>query len=501
MASMSRQQQIDLIRFLSELGKEGVLTSSTMETLLKHAQFSGPARFPYDNRPLHPDRWPNAGHRINRDRIYDFYTKQAEYFRKQHPVPQLLMEFPGLDGGLTGHWGNQTEPDWVDGRWNETQLGSLQSGIFISDKLIVGRSNCLRLGDRSGISACFDPDTLTYRAVWKDGFVTFSDVRHGFVHGLIRSGELLPLPEQATPKEPFRYRGCYRHGSRVLFKYSIGDTEYLDAPWVENGAFVREVAPVSEHSKRDWINGGPSQWPEEITTSIKHGTGRPYSIDTVELPTKNPWKSLIFCGGHDFLPNGDALVCTMQGDVWRVQGLDGPTNQDGMARWRRVASGLHHALGLVVSGNDVFVQCRDQLTRLHDLNHDGEYDFYECYSNAFKTSPAGHDYICGLERDKSGNFYTASGNQGLVRISPDGKEAIVLATGFRNPDGLGLYPDGTVTVPCSEGEWTPSSMICAVQPKEQTDVGNEDSHGVPHFGYRGPLKGAVPSLPFVYLPR
>lgn len=79
-------------------------------------------------------------------------------------------------------------------------------------------------------------------------------------------------------------------------------------------------------------------------------------------------------------------------------------------------------LGLRVSKDGIFVLCRDQLTRLHDLNGDGQADRFECYSNAYETSPAGHDYICGLQRDRDGNFYTASGNQGLVRISRDVRE-------------------------------------------------------------------------------
>jgi hypothetical protein len=114
----------------------------------------------------------------------------------------------------------------------------------------------------------------------------------------------------------------------------------------------------------------------------------------------------------------------------------------------------------------------------------------------FVTSPAGHDFICGLQRDTSGNFFTASGNQGLVRIAPDGETADVIATGFRNPDGLGIMPDGTVTVPVSEGEWTPASMIHAVR-----NASTQAPTAPPHFGYRGPLNGRPPELPFVYLPR
>ena len=144
----------------------------------------------------------------------------------------------------------------------------------------------------------------------------------------------------------------------------------------------------------------------------------------------------------------------------------------------------------------IYVQCRDQLTRLTDLNGDGEADFYECFSNAFATSPAGHDFICGLQRDQQGNFYTASGNQGLVRISPDGEKADVIATGVRNPDGLCILPDGTVTLPVSEGEWTPASMIDAV-PNAATRSPDDPLH----FGYRGPKNDQPPELPFVYLPR
>src|SRR4029079_14253023 len=170
---------------------------------------------------------------------------------------------------------------------------------------------------------------------------------------------------------------------------------------------------------------------------------------------------LLFIGDHDFLPDGSALLCTMTGDVWRLTGLDGDLKN---VTWRRFAAGLHQALGLVVAEGKIYVLGRDQITRLTDLNRDGEADFYECFSNKLLTSPAGHDFICGLARDKEGRFITASGKQGLIRISADGRQVETLATGFRNPDGLGLLPDDCITVPCSEGDWTPASMICLVKP-------------------------------------
>ena len=459
-ASLTAQQRNDLLRFLMELGKRDGLAA------LVHDHTA--AKFAYDRTPLRPEAWPNWQAPVNRDRIYDFYAKEADHFRKQRPVPLLLPEFPGLDGGKLGHWGNQHEEDWADDRWNRTDLGSLICGVFRGDGVTVPKGVCVRLGDRGELATCFNPETLCYEALWRDGFVKFSRVRHGFMNGLALDGKPLPRPEGKRPEKPFVYHGFYRHGKRVIFSYRLGDVEMLDAPWVEDGRFVRQVAPADKHPLAALTRGGPAQWPRAIDTAGSLGKGKPYAIDTIAPPFKNPWNALLFFGGHDFLADGTAVLCTMQGDVWLVEGLDDRLDH---VRWRRFASGLHHALGLVVVDNSIYVLGRDQITRLLDLNGDGEADFYECFSNAYVTSPAGHDFICGLERDPDGNFYTASGNQGLMRISRDGKKVEVLATGFRNPDGLARTPDGHWTVPCSEGDWTPASMVARFSRKVERQSG------------------------------
>ncbi len=506
-SAMSTQQQADLVCFLSKLGREDSLPLKSIESVLAHSHSHAPAEFPFERAPLQPEQWPSWQQTVNRDRIYDYYTKEAEYFRTQDHVPPLLPEFPGLDGGTLGHWGNQDEETWADDRWNETDLGSLQCGIFHGAGLTIPRAVCVRLGDDGELSACFNPDTLRFEAVWSKGFVKFSSVRHGFLSGISMAGEPMDFPKQAPPGQPFEYHGFYRYGPRVVFAYRIGETEYLDAPWAEDGTFVRTVAPADEHPLRHLTEGGPAQWPQAMETQVHRGSGGPYVVDTFEVPVDNPWKALVFCGGHDFLPDGNGLVCTMQGDVWHVGDLTATSQQRaaGTVTWRRFASGLHHALGMVINKDGIFVQCRDQLMRLHDLNDDGEADFYECFSNAFETSAAGHDFICGLERDPQGNFYMVSGNQGLVRISPDGKRVDVMAEGFRNADGVGILSDGTITVPCSEGGWTPASMICAVRDEsvanDVNDASQSANRAVPFFGYGGPRDGNPPELPLAYIPR
>jgi putative heme-binding domain-containing protein len=484
-SALSPAERRDLVRFLLDLGRAG---SPAFELHPGHA----PASFACPKDPLRAYDWPNRSRPVNRDRLYDFYAREADHFRAMTAPPILLPEFPGLDGGAFGHWGNQNEDSWADGRWNETDLGTVLAGVFRAPGVTVPKGVCLRLGERGEISACFNPETLSYEAVWSGGFVKFSPVRHGFMDGLRMDGSPEPRPEGGKPDRPFRYRGFYRHGRRVLFAYRIGEVDYLDAPWAEGGRFTRIVAPADSHPLAHLARGGPAQWPERMTTRGSLGSGSPYAVDTIVPPFDNPWKALLFFGDHGFLPDGSGLLSTMQGDVWRVEGLGGGLER---VTWRWVASGLHHALGLVVADGAVHVLGRDQITRFHDLNGDGEYDFYECVTNTYATSPAGHDFICGLARDAAGRFYTVSGKDGLLRLTADRPGAEVLATGFRNPDGLCLLPDGSVTVPSSEGEWTPASMVCLVRPDR------EGGGPPPHFGYGGPRGGRPPDLPLVYLPR
>lgn len=515
MAAMTMTERSDLLRFLIDLGREGTLSPQKIEETLSRARphTHGPATFPLVREPLDPKQWPNHSARINRERVYDFYARQAIHFRGQPSVPPLLAEFPGLDGPPNGHWGNQDEEFWKDNRWNETDLGPLQSGVFHGGPgLTVPRGVCVRVpqtaaaqsgasvatGDSAKSSksaaneeawwACFNPQTLTYAAAWKGKFIDFSPVRSGLINGLKPGGPTQTVGAGQAVGAPFRYRGFYRHGDRVGFAFESGGVEYLDVPQREGEALRPVRAPLASHPMAWITKGGPNPWPQRLDTPIEVASGdSAYLIDTIRLPLDNPWKALLYVGDIAFDDDGSMYVCTMHGDVWRVTGIDHPSTR---ATWTRFASGLHQPLGMVVDRDGIFVLGRDQITRLHDLNADGAADFYECYSSAYETSPSGHDYICGLQRDAKGFFYTASGNQGLIRITPDGKGVEVLATGVRNPDGLGLYPDGAVTVPNSEGNWVPSSMVGLVLPGKPA-----------HFGYMGVKGDELPTLPMVYMPR
>ena len=475
--ALPAEQRRDLIRYLLELGRTPGLES------LSHR----PGAFDVPREPLVPADWPNHVHEVNKHRVYDAYAKQAMQFRGRDPMPLLLPAWPGLDGGGFGHWGSIPESAWEDDRRNRCDQGSVQCWPIAIGGRVIPRAVSVRLGDSDELAACFNPDTLQFEAVWTGGFLEFGKVRHGFLAPATPAGKLGPRPAPAElPAGARIYHGFYRHGARTIFCYTIAGVRYLDAPWAKNGALVREIAPAETHSLAQLVKGGPPQWPQVLTTTGTPGTGTPYCIDTIAPPFDNPWGSLMFFGGHDFYKNGDAAICTVQGDVWRVSGLDADLKN---VRWRRIAAGLNQPLGLVVADDVVHVLCGDQLARLDDTNGNGEIDFYACVTNRFQPS-GGHNFKCGLERDAAGNFFTAS-HQGLLRINPDGGTVEVLAVGFRNPDGLGLLPDGTLTVPVSEGDWTPASAICVVQQK----AGEPPANPLPNF------RGMPPALPLVYLPR
>ena len=516
LAALSTAEQRDLVRFLLALGRPDVDAAG----LLARALTGGTAApFPHDRQPLRPDLRPDWQLPVNRDRDYDFYAKQAAFFARQNPRPPLLAAFPGLDGGNQGHWGNQDETTWASARWNQTDLGTVMSGVFRGAGVTVAKAVCVRLGDRGELAVCFNPLTLNYEAAWTGGFVRFGGSRHGFLDGLLLDGAPIVRPEPILRTGLTAYHGFYRHGRQVIFAYRVGQEEILDAPTVVDGKFVRVVGPRETHPLRDLTRGaGPPRWPDAIETQGKLGTDvqTGYTVDTIEPPFANPGKSLMFFGGLDFARDGSAYLCTMQGEVWRVTGLDAGLQH---VRWRRVASGLHQALGLVIhrrpradvpadkdaSGDDsLYVLGRDQITRLVDLDGDGEFDFHECKTNQYTTSTAGHDFVAGLDLDRHGWFVTASGPQGVLWIRPDFGTAEVVATGFRNPDGLGVGPDDTILIPSSEGDWVPASSLSLVRPPVRGIGGFATTRREPpppHFGFGGPTRGEQPSLPFVQMPR
>lgn len=447
--------------------------------------------------------------------------------------------------------GKQKEADWVDARWNSTDLGSFHASLVDLPGGTVAKGLSIKLGNAA---VAYDTGTATWRAGWTGGFLKFDGMRYGLIRnpqpdGVVR---LMSGNTRAWGEAPVRWRGLHVNGSRVVLDYTVGGTRIQEMPGFENkdgvAAFTRtieleagpelalelragknekfevksqngvkvgalagktetfavavsgpadlhahegslrlhfpgrkarvrvkvvmtagtpgasalsEIASVEAEDPAAIARPGPSRW-KPITVRGQRGFGSDsFVIDTLTVPYSNPWNALFFTSGVDFLPNGDAAVCTIHGDVWLVSGID-----EGLQRltWRRFATGLFQPLGLRVRDGKIFVLGRDQITIPHDLNGDGEADFYENFFNGIHTSTGGHDYATSLEKDTNGNFFYVD-PRGAHKVAADGSKQETIATGWRNPNGMGVSPDGKiVTVAPQEGEWTPSSAISEAKP-------------------------------------
>ena len=271
-----------------------------------------------------------------------------------------------------------------------------------------------------------------------------------------------------------------RKPGHVKVLMSNGKQDALDA-YANTSPAPRPLRPLTV--------GGPKRWPEVLKTTVTTGKADgPFAVDTFGLPERNPWNALVRLTGFDFYPDGKRMaVCTWDGDVWAVGGIDKPENGRGergepaggspaqtALTWQRIASGLFQPLGLKFRDGAIFVCCRDQIVKLHDLNGDGETDFYECFNSDHQVTEHFHEFAMGLQTDADGNFYYAkSGRHALdavvphhgtlLKVNRNGIGTEILATGFRAANGVCLNPDGTFFVTDQEGFWTPKNRINLVE--------------------------------------
>lgn len=482
---------------------------------------------------------------------------------------------------IEGHWGEDavgfrwTEADSRDDRFGKMDFGSFFSGSITGAGGPVYKGIVVRVGDQREASVCYDTELLRVAAGW-NGFLRFDPARFGIIVPPRIDGDVTfatprfpgvtTQPQFANyreghpygplPKDAAHYKGLYRHGQRVVLKYTVGATgqtggvsnvTILESPWLEtrNGVSaitrtfrvdpspvpiqqliaegasrvrlhsdstsgklteqpsIGRVLVIAPHDKpvllkllvaapstneaafaelvanspapqdlSSLTQPGPAQWGEPLVTKGELAgfdtAANAYVVDTITLPFENRFNALFFCGGHDFLPDGRGVVCTLHGDVWLVDGIDQSLKK---VTWRRFATGLFQPLGLKVVKGEVYVVGRDQITHLRDTNNDGEADLYENFNNDAHVTLNGHEYVTCLETDRAGNFYYAKGNcnsqtphdGSLLRVSADGSKLDVFATGFRNPNGVGMGPHDEITVAPQEGEWTPASGVFQVR--------------------------------------
>ena len=358
------------------------------------------------------------------------------------PLPSDLAKYRGLYVS-----GDRVVFSYTAGKGEVLDLPGYEKGAF---------TRTLRLGptpDSVTMLLCETPEERESR---------------GFACG-IELGDLavgcVRMPDKAEWKvyEKSRvYLKVPAHDKEILLKIVYGSDRKAVMSMIEADS-IEDPATLTK--------GGPARFPEPVVTKgVRGDKGGPYEVDTLTAPDENPWKSWLRFTGLDFFPDGRAALCTWSGDVWIVSGID-----DGIGKlsWKRYATGLFQPCGLKVVDGLVYVVARDQMTVFRDLNGDGEPDFYENFNNDCTERGNYHEFAMDLHTDAEGNFYYVKGALGanfpggpiarhhgcMLKVSKDGKELKIIATGIRAGAGSGLGPKGELTASDNDGHWGPASRL------------------------------------------
>lgn len=242
-------------------------------------------------------------------------------------------------------------------------------------------------------------------------------------------------------------------------------------------AFILTISylPVNAQSKNTKKVGAEqgSKQPAPAPQGLEEEDALPENEDDyyklISLPI--PEGVLLEVGGMATLPDGSLAVCTRRGEVWKISN----PNISGIQKpvFKRFAYGLHEPLGLAYKDGDIYVTQRGEITRLSDIDGDGEADHYEkIYS--WPLSGNYHEYSYGPHFLPNGNMLVTlnlgwSNSKGhgvslvpwrgwMLEITPDGKMT-PFAAGLRSPAGFGSNAEGDLFYTENQGDWVASGRI------------------------------------------
>ncbi len=324
---------------------------------------------------------------------------------------------------------------------------------------------------------------MSAEQMWADRSGNANDVRWVPLASSDRSGQKSLVIHSTLPPEDFdwlisedgdvRIRIAASAEPRVFAVLLLASDEDLDPQEMHKQLAVR---PIDGLGLRPFVQGGPPRWPSLSSEVVWGKQQGPFQVDVFKRPG-DPENDRLRLTGIDFLRDGrDAVVCCWDGTVWRISGIDEASNSNNhLVHWQRIASGLFQPLGIKVVDEKIFVSCRDQIVCLHDLNADGETDWYQNFNSDHQVTEHFHEFAMGLQTDDEGNFYYAKSARHaleavvpqhgtLIRVAPDGSGSEIVAVGFRAANGVCVNPDGTFVVTDQEGHWNPKNRINWVRP-------------------------------------
>src|SRR6266852_8827298 len=130
---------------------------------------------------------------------------------------------------------NQVEKHWVDGRWNQTDIGPFLASTLFTPNGPVAKGLSIRVGEYGEAAVCYDTGQGTMRAGWTGGFLEFDPARFGLIRAPRIAGQLkfLGPAESAPARSSVHYEGLHLSGKRVVLSWRIGETLLRESPWFE----------------------------------------------------------------------------------------------------------------------------------------------------------------------------------------------------------------------------------------------------------------------------
>jgi cytochrome c len=342
---------------------------------------------------------------------------------------------------------------------------------------------------------------VVFRLVSDDGSRLFINAKqvidNGGNHGMIsKDGEM----QLKAGKHPFRieyFQGGGGKGLSLQWR-PYGAKDFVVIPpqvFTHQGSAIKKTgnAPVAAVKKKDVVPG--DAYPlENVHPSFNLSQARP-----------EDFKPKV--GGMDFLPDGRLVVCTWD-SLGSVFILDGVQGKDPKAiKVKRIAYGLAEPLGLKVVDGEIYVQQKQELTKLVDLNKDDIIDQYLTICNGWRVSSNFHEFAFGLVY-KDGYFYSTLAtaiNPGgastkpqipdrgkVVKISKKDGSFEFISTGLRTPNGIAIGVDNEIFIADNQGDWLPSSKILHLQEGAWYGSRSVDFEGTAN---------AKEALPVVWLPQ
>ncbi|MDB4745955.1 hypothetical protein OAG52_02070 [Verrucomicrobia bacterium] len=187
------------------------------------------------------------------------------------------------------------------------------------------------------------------------------------------------------------------------------------------------------------------------------------SYRMVDIPIPDP--IVLESGSFDLLPDGRLAVGTRRGDIFLVSGVfENPPRPV----YHLFASGLDEVTGLSWRAGAFYVTQQTEVTRIKDLDSDGNADEFTTLSDVWGFANY-HEFSFGSKADPEGNIWVAlclsKSYESLepfrgwaLKVTPDGR-TIPVASGVRSPCGVGPNAAGAMFYAESQGPWNGSCSL------------------------------------------